>query len=170
MKIGDTVRILKGDKLVRVGYAETLESAREKLNTECIYKHRLTPEQLLLNAFPFLQHRTTVLTDEITKIYNKHVLKFGGSKKSVYLTHDASLDGRVAVIVNWFTKHTGDYVPADSECSAYLTNRQVRTFYRLSLLDNNSYMVNPLWSSIYINSDRYGISIEAHNLELIRSA
>jgi hypothetical protein len=54
MKVGDTVRILKGELLERVGYDEMLNSAKAKFDTYCIEKYQATPDFIIHKMFPFI--------------------------------------------------------------------------------------------------------------------
>lgn len=164
MKIGDTVVILKGELLTRVGYAETLESARYKMDIDSMHKYQATTEAVLMKTFPFITYfDANEISNSMAKVYNARILKYGGNQKKIYTTYDMTLDGKVAVITDRFVKHTGNYISGDSECPAYLENRKVHVFYNLRLYDRGHLFPIRL-------QDEYGFAIESHNLELVREA
>jgi hypothetical protein len=172
MKIGSVVRVLKGDVLDRVGYDETLASAEAKMRAEILARTGNNLDQVMGAAFPFAEwaDKTNVIS-ELTKIYNRKVLRFGGREKKVFTNHHSEYDGMLAQVTRRIVKYTGKYEYADSDGPAYLSNKKCHVFYDVVLINNGRMLYNPnIWSTSLIstkNNVAGGTFIEKSNLEFL---
>lgn len=172
MKIGDIVRVLKGDVLDRVGYEETVESARLKMNDAINVLHGYTPEQMLCAGFPFLTHKDSGdVLDLLARAYNKNTLRFGGNKRKVFTTHVPEYDRQFAKIVGRVTKQTGTYNAGsgygDDYDPPFLSDQKTHVFFELAFRDGGIWTVDWTAKSTTQKRHPFGTLIEKINLEFV---
>lgn len=170
MKVGNIVRIINPEVLIRVGYPETRISASEKLDQQIFLDHGKQFNDLMRETFSFLDYKElSTIQEAVSSAYMRKVLKFGGDNKEVYTNYDPELLDKYAQIVDRKVKYSGTHTKrSGTRKRNYLTNPVAHVFYRIVERDISHQSTGFLDQHLYCSSKSKGTWIEKKNLEFIR--
>lgn len=170
MKVGDVVRIIRGEVLERVGYPETILSAKQKMMDDFKNQHPEGFMSFMHNAFPFLGKGLDEISLQLAKEYNRNVLGFGGHERKIFTKYVPEYDDEFAQITNRVQKQTGKYSGSSGYGEDYegarLVDQKSHVFFEISLKNG----INPSSDPIsYLNLSnpncQKAILIEKKHLE-----
>lgn len=137
MKIGDVVRIVRGEVLERVGYPETIQSAKQKMMDDFKTQHPEGYMAFMQQAFPFLGRGLDELSLQLAKEYNRNVLGFGGHERKIFTKYVPEYDDQFAQLTNRVQKQTGKYSGSSGYGEDYegarLVDQKSHVFFEVSL-------------------------------------
>lgn len=172
MKVGDIVKIVNPEMLIRVGYPETLESAKEKLNDWVKAKTGKDIYADIKAHYPFLLDLNGEILKEFAKQFNKNHLKFGGNDRKVYTKRVDEYENKFAKIIGRKTRQTGTREANNKpKGRRYILNYQkTHVFFELALIQGAASSA-PTFLGLNdystIGSREKGLLIERNNLEFI---
>lgn len=183
IKIGTLVKIINPEFLVRVGYPETVESAREKMEKHILATKYKSISDILLENFEFISDDRNGynwcierIKNTLAREFNSNELNFGGKERKIYTRRiDDLQDIEFTIKDPPIRKVTGTYVHAcggydyygeyDYE-PAYLEGSKHHIFYKLNYYHGGFPYLYP---KIHVDSQFYNgdFYIEKCNLEII---
>lgn len=194
MKIGDTVRVVNPEMVTRIGYNETLESAKQKMLDEFAHNHEISMYEFFNKHFKF-SSSTGEYVDKLALEYNRNVLRFGGPQRKIFTQTCPQYQGKMATIVSRIVRQTGMFERGGGEIGNALVGQQSHVLFELRFhedieepyvrettwppnqayldLVNNSYLDTSINMSYYgkvydkTSGRRFNNLIEKRNLEWV---
>lgn len=159
MKVGDIAKVVRGEFVERIGYNETVESAKAKLQTYMVGSSQKDVESIIKHNFPFADWTDCEKIFEILgRSYNRNMLRYGGPERKIFTTYDPTYDGRLVKLTKRIVRQTGKYCSGDSECPASIGNMRSHVLFEVLLMPTDYDPLKQGVESLYGHMHMYGYS------------